>query len=220
MAFRFPGPLYPIADPAAVPRWSPAGFVEPLLAAGVRFLQLRVKGETTHTFVEIARAVKVLTDRYNAKLIINDRVDIARLIDAAGVHLGQQDLPPAAARQLLAGNGIIGLSTHNITQVEAALHAGGIDYLAFGPVFATQNKANPDPVQGLDELGRVRRLCRLPLVAIGGITASTLGEVLARGPDAVAVIGAIAHAVDPGAATRDLLRAADEAIARRDRHRS
>ena len=111
-----------------------------MLAAGVPLLQLRVKDEPTGRFVEIARAVKALADRHRALLIINDRADIAKLVDAAGVHLGQDDLPVAAARQILGPDKIIGLSTHNLAQAEAAARDGIADYIGFGPIFPTASK--------------------------------------------------------------------------------
>jgi thiamine-phosphate pyrophosphorylase len=205
MAFTFSDPLYPIAD--AVPGRDVLALVDAMLAAGVRLLQLRAKDTPTGELVELARAVKSRTDRLGARLIINDRADVARLIGAAGVHLGQDDLPPAAARAMLGADAIIGFSTHNQAQLEAAC-AGGIDYVAFGPIFATASKQNPDPVQGIAALAAARARCALPLVAIGGIGAATIAQVLAAGADAVAVIGAINNAPDPHAATRVLLDAA------------
>jgi thiamine-phosphate pyrophosphorylase len=124
------------------------------------------------------------------------------------VHLGQDDLPPAAARAILGPDKVIGFSSHNLDQVDAAIREGGIDYLAFGPIFATASKRDPDPLQGLAALAAARARCPLPLVAIGGITQATLAEVLAAGADAVALIGAIAGAADPREATRTLLAAA------------
>lgn len=206
MPFSFPDPLYPIAD--AAPGRDVVALAEAILAGGARLLQLRAKDATTRAMAELARAVKKRTDRAGARLIVNDRADIARLVGAAGVHLGQDDLPPAAARAILGPGAIIGFSTHTLDQVDAALRAGAIDYLAFGPIFATSSKRNPDPAQGLAALGAVRARSSLPLVAIGGIDASTLAAVLAAGADAAAVIGAIAVSPDPAQATRALLAAA------------
>ena len=204
MSFRFSQSLYPIADASACR--DVLSLVEAILAGGARLVQLRAKEVHTGDLVQLARQVLARTTRAGAQLIINDRADVAKLVGAAGVHLGQEDLPPAAARRLLGPSGVIGFSTHTLAQVDAAIAAGGIDYLAFGPIFATTNKRNPDPVQGVDALRDVRAHCPLPLVAIGGITGETLADVLAAGADAVAVIGAIANAPDPGAVTRELLR--------------
>ncbi len=219
MTFHFPAPLYPIIDPE-LSHCSPVEMAEAVIAAGIRFFQLRVKHEPTRVFVEIARRVQDIAARRHARVIINDRADVAHLVGAAGVHLGRDDLPPLDARALLGPEKLIGLSTHDAEQVAAAVRDGVADYLAFGPIYATRSKEQPDPVQGLTGLSRARARCPLPLVAIGGITSETLGHVLHAGADAVAVIGAIASAADPQAATRTLLAAADSATALRARRRS
>lgn len=200
-AFAFPDALYPIAD--ADSGADVVLLAQAMLAGGARLLQLRAKRATTRELIELARAVRDAADRAGALLILDDRADVARLV-GTGVHLGQDDLPPAAARALLGPDAVIGFSTHNREQLAAAVRAGGVDYLAFGPIFATRSKANPDPVLGVSQLADVRSRCPLPLVAIGGITAATIPAVRAAGADAVAVIGAIAGAPDPIAATRAL----------------
>jgi len=204
MSFRFSQSLYPIADASACR--DVLSLTEAILAGGALLVQLRAKDLHSGDLVQLARKVLECTTRAGAQLIINDRADVAQLVGAAGVHLGQEDLPPAAARDILGPRAVIGFSTHNLAQVDAAIAAGAIDYLAYGPVFATTNKRDPDPVQGVAAVRDVRARCPLPLVAIGGITAATLDEVLNAGADAVAVIGAIAKAPDPAAATRALLR--------------
>ncbi|MBP1686291.1 MAG: thiE [Deltaproteobacteria bacterium] len=203
--FSFPHRLYPIVDTLGDPHLSHVELAQAMLDAGARLLQLRVKDAPTGHYVAIARAVKMATDRAGALLIINDRCDIAQLIDAAGVHLGQDDLPVVAARQILGPNKIIGWSTHNADQVEAAVRAGVATYIGFGPIFPTTSKARPDPVQGLEGLRRLRRDA-LPLVAIGGITARTMADVLAAGADAVAMIGEVVRAQDVRETVRRLLR--------------
>lgn len=205
MSFSFPSRLYPIIDTLNDARLSQVELADAVLSAGVRFLQLRMKDVPTSRFVEVARAIKVLTDRHHAQLIINDRADIAKLVDAAGVHLGQDDLPVAAARQVLGRDKIIGFSTHNLEQAQAASRAGIADYLGFGPIYPTSSKERPDPVQGIEGLRQVRSRVALPIVAIGGITAATMGEALAAGADAVAMIGEIVHAADITAKVRALL---------------
>lgn len=205
MPFSFPSRLYPIIDTLGDPPRSHVELAEAILQAGAPLVQLRVKEQPTGTFVEIARAVKAVADRWSAQLIINDRADIAKLVDAAGVHLGQDDLPPAAARQILGAGKIIGVSTHNVTQAQAATRQGIADYLGFGPIHPTTSKDRPDPVQGLDGLRMARGTVALPIVAIGGITAATMREVLSAGADAVAMIGDIVRAADVGARVRGLL---------------
>jgi thiamine-phosphate pyrophosphorylase len=214
MAFRFPDPIYPIIDPGNRPDRTHVSLAEAILAGGARFVQLRIKSGSTSRFVEIARAVRRLADRYAAALIVNDRVDIAQLVGAAGVHLGQEDLCATDARKWLGSGKIIGVSTHNLPQAQAAIDSGAADYLGFGPIFPTTNKSNPDPIQGIEGLRQVRRHCRLPLVAIGGITRETLADVLDAGADTVAAIGAIAQQSDPCDATRELLERARSAKAR------
>lgn len=206
MPFHFPQHLYPIIDTLGDPQLSHMHLAQAVLDGGSRLLQLRMKAEPTGRCVEMARVVKGLADRYGAQLIINDRVDIARLVDAAGVHLGQDDLPVAAARQILGPGKIIGFSTHNLAQAEAADRESIADYLGFGPIYRTTSKERPDPVQGVEGLRQVRRRVHLPLVAIGGITGATIPAVLAAGADAVAMIGEVVRATDVAATVRALLR--------------
>ena len=203
--FSFPSRLYPIVDTLGDSQRSHVALAQAIVDAGVRLFQLRVKDQPSGRFVEIAREIKTLADHSGAQLIINDRPDIAKLIDAAGVHLGQQDLPAAAARQILGPTKIVGVSTHNLSQAEAAAREGAADYLGFGPIYPTTSKERPDPVQGLDGLRSIRRRVGIPIVAIGGITADTMAEVLTAGADAVAMIGEIVGAADVRAKVRELL---------------
>ena len=205
MPFSFPARLYPIIDTLGDPQRSHLDLARAVLAAGTPLLQLRVKHEPTGRFVELARAVKAEADRHGALLLINDRADVAKLVGAGGVHLGQDDLPVHAAREILGPRAIIGFSTHTLAQAEAAAREGLADYLGFGPIYATSSKDNPDPVQGLDGLRAVRRQLQMPLVAIGGITAATIADVLAAGADAVAMIGEIVRATDVTGTARTLL---------------
>ncbi|HEX8708465.1 MAG TPA: thiamine phosphate synthase [Pyrinomonadaceae bacterium] len=179
--------LYPVTD-ARLSGLSHAEQVERLGAGGATLVQLREKHLSPRDFyTEAAEALRVARAR-GISLIINDRVDIALALGADGVHLGQDDLAPDAARSLLGERAIIGRSTHT---VEQALEASRlpIDYLAIGPIFPTSSKENPDRVVGLDGLRRVRQATgKIPLVAIGGINAESAPEVLAAGADSVAVI--------------------------------
>jgi thiamine-phosphate pyrophosphorylase len=206
VGFTFPSRLYPIADTVGDTARSHVDIAAAMVHGGTRFLQLRVKDRSSADFVAIARAVKRITDAVNATLIVNDRADIAKLIDADGVHLGQDDLPPRAARDLLGEGKIIGLSTHTLEQADTAAVAEPVNYIAFGPIFSTTSKNQPDPVQGLDVLRAVRQRVTLPIVAIGGITAASMPAVLAAGADAVAMIGEIVNAPSVEAKLRELLR--------------
>jgi thiamine-phosphate pyrophosphorylase len=203
-AFRFPTVAYPIVDAAQSGPRSAVELADILLGAGAKLLQLRAKQLSTRAFIDLARVLHEHACRRGALLVVNDRADIAKLAGAAGVHLGQTDLPPADARRLLGPEALIGFSTHDVDQVRSAVADGNMDYLAFGPIYPTTSKAEPDPCQGLDGLQRARAATTLPLVAIGGITPATARAVLAAGADAIAMIGALARASDPAAVIRSL----------------
>ena len=198
-----PSRLYLIVDPLDTGR-DPLALTRAMLAGGARLLQLRLKTTATGDLLATAHAIRDLTAAAAATFIVNDRTDVARACGADGVHLGQNDLPVAAARTVLGPGPLIGLSTHSETQLADARSAGA-DYLAFGPIFATTSKSAADPVLGCERLQTVRGLTATPLVAIGGITAATAPAVLAAGADAVAVIAAIVRAPDVERATADLL---------------
>ncbi len=154
--------------------------------------------ETAHHLVQAARSRR-------AVLIINDHADIAAAVDADGVHLGQDDLPAKAARKLLGGTKLIGISTHSPEQAQTAA-ADGADYIGFGPVFATGTK-DAGPVQGVDELRRIRDLVAIPILAIGGITRETAAFAAAAGADGIAVISAILKAEDLSSAAAGIIAA-------------
>ncbi len=178
--------LYPILDTASLAgRNCPVETAaEAMLTGGARILQFRHKGHYSRTVFEEAERVAALCRRAGALFVIDDRADIALLLDA-GLHVGQEDLPPQDARRLLGPGRVLGFSTHNAAQFAAAL-AEPVDYLAFGPVFPTASKENPDPVVGLETLRELRK--DRPLVAIGGIRRANALDVLAAGADSVAVI--------------------------------
>jgi thiamine-phosphate pyrophosphorylase len=157
-----------------------------LSAGGVTLLQYRNKSGNARQMLEQARELKRLL-RGAVKLIMNDRADLCLAADFDGVHLGQDDLSPEGARKVIGKNLWLGVSTHNPEQLAQADHSTA-DYLAIGPVFSTQSKANPDPVIGLEGVRRARGLTRKPLVAIGGITRKNCRSVIEAGADAVAVI--------------------------------
>lgn len=171
---------------------------------GARILQVRLKPAGAGEVARVARMARRVCDEHGAKLVVNDRVDVALAVGADAVHLGQTDLPVSAARALAGGGLAIGLSTHSPAQVEAAL-AAGPDYLAYGPVFATRTKANPDPVQGLAALRAAVALARgTPVVAIGGISPHEAGVVYGTGAAAICAISAVNHAPEIVAAARAL----------------
>ena len=210
--------LYPILDAELVLREVGADrekrhallarLAQELAEAGVEILQYRNKRDEDELIAEDVRAIREAargTGRIPMRLILNDRVALAARLSCDGVHVGQEDLSPSQARLLLGPEAIIGFSTHNVEQVIAA-DREPVDYIAIGPVFATASKANPDPVIGLEGVRRARALTQKPLVAIGGMTAETVGAVVAAGADAVAVIAAIFGAGRPvGQSARDFL---------------
>jgi len=182
--------VYPITD-THLSGLSHADQVARLIEGGALLIQLRDKHAAPREFYRSAAAALQVARAHNARLIINDRVDIALALKADGVHLGQTDLPVEVARSLLGKDAIIGFSTHNTQQAQLAT-SKPVDYIAFGPVFPTSTKQNPDPVAGLVALREVRAITRsLPLVAIGGITFANLLEAVDAGADSLAVIGAL-----------------------------
>ena len=190
------------------PHW-PVGPVEQAkhaCAGGASVVQLRVKHATDREALVWGRAIRELTRDAGVRFVLNDRFDLALACGADAVHLGQTDLPPQAlppaARKRLA----VGRSTHNLEQARAA-RSEAIDYLAFGPVFGTTSKASGYSARGTEALAQIVGLAApLPVVAIGGIDASNVGEIAATGAAGAAVISAVAAASDPSRATRDLVR--------------
>lgn len=182
--------LYPITD-TTISALSVLEQVRRLIAGGATLIQIREKKASSRDFFDAAEASVLLARECGVRIIVNDRVDIAMVSKADGVHLGQEDLSPKYARELLGEKAIIGYSTHTIEQAAAAVKLP-IDYLAFGPIFRTSTKIDPDPVVGPETLRRVKEIAEdLPLVAIGGITASNIGSVLDAGADTAAVISGI-----------------------------
>jgi thiamine-phosphate pyrophosphorylase len=183
--------VYPILDSDALGRRAIAleAAATAFLEGGAGILQLRHKGHWSRAIFESARKIATLCREAGVTFIINDRADFAILL-GAGLHVGQDDLPPRDARNLIGGEALLGFSSHNPAQLCAA---GGepIDYVALGPIFATASKENPDPVVGVEEVRRCRALMDKPLVAIGGITLENAAEVWAAGADSIAVIGGL-----------------------------
>jgi thiamine-phosphate pyrophosphorylase len=206
--------LYPILDFSSFgakpePLRQIRHFAEQLIAGGATMLQYRDKSGDTLGILSRARELRRITQG-QAKLIINDRFDICLAVQAEGVHLGQDDVMPAAARAVLdrgqtkeRERRIVGFSTHTLVQVEEA-DSMPIDYLAVGPVFATGSKANPDPMIGLEGVRQARAATAKPLVAIGGITRKNCREVMDAGADAVAVISDLLES--PVKAVEEFLR--------------
>jgi thiamine-phosphate pyrophosphorylase len=185
--------LYPILDADALARTGVPLVVaaRTLYDAGVRWVQYRDKRASDAEVVERMRALRTIFPAGETVLLVNDRVHLCDEVGADGVHIGQEDMAPAKARRMLGAGKLLGVSTHKVTQLRAAVKTRAADYLAIGPVYGTGSKENPDPVLGLEGVRAARAITVLPLVAIGGITAETAGEVLEAGADAVAVISAL-----------------------------
>jgi thiamine-phosphate pyrophosphorylase len=183
-------PLYAILDVdlTRARGWAPLDLLDVWLDAGVRLVQLRAKSLSFGPMLELADVFVARVRAAGGMLIINDRADVARLSGAGGVHVGQTDLAPAAVRQILGPDRMVGVSTHSESQVAAAIRQP-IDYVAIGPVFPTASKAQPDPVVGTGGVREaVQRAGALPVVAIGGITIASTRQVFDAGAASVAVI--------------------------------
>ena len=177
---------------------------EQVLRGGASVLQLRAKSVSTRALIDLGHALRELTRTAGVPFVVNDRLDVALIVGADAVHLGQDDLPLEAARQVAQGRLAIGISTHTPAQAEEFARAGA-DYLGFGPVFATATKENPDPVQGVAALAEaVRRAAGTPVVAIGGIGLHHVAEIFAAGAAAVCAISSVNGAADPVAAARQI----------------
>jgi thiamine-phosphate pyrophosphorylase len=184
-----------------------AGLAQALIAGGARVLQLRMKGASASEMLAVLDELKALVrDQPEVLLIVNDRLDVALCGGAHGAHLGQTDLPLAAARRICPPGFLLGISTHDEAQAEAAMR-GGADYIALGPIFATTSKARPDPVVGLSRLRAVCQHAMVPVVAIGGITVERAADVAACGARAAAIISGVNHAPDITEAARAVSRA-------------
>lgn len=201
--------VYAILDPAHSGARSALELAEAILAGGPALFQYRDKLGSDQERLRLGRELRALAKRAGIPFIMNDRVDLALLLDADGVHLGQDDLPIEAALRI-GGSLPIGRSTHSAEQARAAAHEGHA-ILGFGPVFATKTKERPDPITGLSELSNLSQELHVPLVAIGGITIDTIGEVAKSGARYAALISALAEADDPELLTRGLQRSFTQA---------
>jgi len=179
--------------------------LETALQAGVKYIQLREKRLPTRKILDMAYWMRELTREYGAKLLVNDRVDIALAVGADGVHLGQKSLPAHAARKVTGDNFLIGVSTHGIDEALQAEHDGA-DFITLGPIYNTPSKLRyGDPI-GVDMLRQVKSRVSIPVLAIGGIKTNAVHEVVSAGADGVAVISGILAAEDIRGTTEEFLR--------------
>ena len=201
----FPAGVYGITAAKFSAGRSNLEVVRQMIAGGIRLIQYREK-RPHKSFAEMldeCRAIRQLTREAGAVFIVNDYPDIAQLVDADGVHVGQDDFPVAEVRRLIGPNKLIGLSTHGPDQAAAAV-AAGADYLGVGPIFSTQTKEDVCAPVGLGYLDHVARTCPLPFVAIGGIKEHNLHQVLAHGAKTVCLVTEIVGAADIAATARRL----------------
>lgn len=174
------------------------------LEAGVKAVQLRERDLPARELLDLARALRALTRSHGARLLINDRIDLVLAVGADGVHLRADSLPVAAARRLLGPDRLIGQSVHRVEDVSMA-EAEGADFAVLGPVYDTPSKRAYGPPIGLRPFEETRD-CRIPVLAIGGITAARVGELRRAGARGIAVISSVLAAASPHAATRELLK--------------
>jgi len=187
--------VYPIVDTARLHGRDVGAVVDTLARAGALLLQLRAKGLPDRQVMALAREGLAAAHASGARLVVNDRADIARLVGADGLHVGQDDLPAEGARAVVGPEMLLGVSTHGLAQLDAA-SGEPVDYVAIGPVFPTRTKENPDPVVGLEMVRQARALTSRPLVAIGGMTRENARAVVEAGADGVAVVSDLLDAAD------------------------
>lgn len=178
--------------------------VEQALLGGCTVVQLREKHCSSREFLALALRVKALTRSFRVPLIINDRVDIALASDADGVHVGQDDLPAREVRRLLGPDKLLGVSAHNLAEARQA-QLDGADYLGVGAMYATATKQDASPTT-LAELRHIREAVDLPIVVIGGVNRSTVGDFKGTGINGLAVVSAVVAQPDPAGAARELLQ--------------
>ncbi len=205
MNLVFP-PLYAIID-SAVLGTSELAFAEKLAESGVELIQYRNKLISSRKLFQICKEFISLLAPRGTRFIVNDRPDVAALVGAGGVHVGQEDLGVAEARAICGPRCWVGVSTHTLEQLRRANEAPA-DYIAVGPIFSTATKKNSDPVVGIDFIRQARRLTQKPLVAIGGITLERAQEIFRAGADSVAVARDLLRADDPGSRAREFLNLA------------
>ncbi|MCX7818925.1 MAG: thiamine phosphate synthase [Kiritimatiellae bacterium] len=208
--------VYLVTDRAMAGARPLEAVVRAAVGGGVSVVQIREKTLGARAFLDAARSLRRLLDSLGRPLIVNDRLDIALACGAAGVHLGQDDLPCAEARRIAGSEFLIGVSVSTPEEAIAA-ERDGADYLGVSPVFDTPTKTDTPPAVGLEGLQRIREATSLPLVAIGGIHPSNAAEVIRAGADGVAVVSAIMAAPDPAMAAAALVRAVAAGRDLRDR---
>ncbi|MEW6719989.1 MAG: thiamine phosphate synthase [Thermodesulfobacteriota bacterium] len=205
--------LYLITDRRLASGGELSSAVERALRGGVRAVQLREKDLGGRELLELARTLREITSRHGAKLLVNDRIDVALAAGADGVHLGAESIPPQEARRLLGPGRLIGCSVHGAEQLAAAEGAGA-DFAVFGPVYYTPSKAAYGPPLGVGALRGACAAARIPVFALGGVGERNIDEVVAAGADGIALISAILAAEDPERAASQIQNRLEYAVSR------
>jgi thiamine-phosphate pyrophosphorylase len=209
--------LYLVTDRSLAEGRPLVDVVRRAVMGGVAIVQVREKDASVREYLSILRDVRAMLEPLNVPLFVNDRVDVALATGAAGIHVGQQDMPCADVRRLVGPSCIIGVSVSTPQEAEQA-QADGADYLGISPVFATPTKTDTPDATGLEGLRAIRKATRLPLVAIGGIHVGNAARVVAAGADGVAVVSAIMSAPDPEGAAQALRGEVERGRRGRRRH--
>ena len=202
--------LYLVTDRSLAKDKDLLWIIKEAVSGGVSVVQLREKELSSCEFFSLAKKIKIFLDSCNIPLIINDRVDIALAVEAAGVHLGQSDLPCQVARNILGENKIIGISVENINQALQAKKSGA-NYIAYSPVFFTKSKNDINKPLGLQGVKQISNLLNLPGIGIGGINFDNAKEVIKAGAFGIAVISAIINSENPQKAAFKLRQIVDKA---------
>ncbi|OPX36762.1 MAG: thiamine-phosphate diphosphorylase [Desulfobacteraceae bacterium 4484_190.2] len=200
------GKLHILTDTVLQSRFSHMEITRLAIAGGADTIQYREKSGSTREMIEIARNMKRLCLEAGVTFIVNDRLDVAIAAEADGVHLGQDDFPIPMARQILGEGRIIGGSAATLDEARKCLSEGA-DYVGFGPVYPTSSKDDAGPVSGIDILKQVIEIIPLPIIAIGGVGAENIPDVMRAGARGIAVISAVCCQDDPDEATRSLCQA-------------
>lgn len=198
------GVLHIITDTTLQSRFTHAELAELAIEGGADTVQFRQKHGTTRELVAMAQSMQAVCKRHKVPLIVNDRADIALAVGAMGAHFGQDDMPVSIGRQILSTNTIIGASARTEEKILAAISEGA-DYIGFGPIYGTTSKSDAETAKGLERLRRMCDIAACPVIAIGGITVQTAGDVIRAGVHGIAVISAVCAHPEPAVATQALL---------------
>ncbi|MCY3552071.1 MAG: thiamine phosphate synthase [Candidatus Poribacteria bacterium] len=198
------GVLHVITDTTLQSRFTHPELAELAIEGGADTVQFRQKHGTTRELVAIAQQMQAVCTRHNVPLIVNDRADIAQAVSATGAHFGQDDMPVSIGRQILSTEAIIGASARTEEKIFEAITEGA-DYIGFGPIYGTSSKPDAETAKGLERLRRMCDIAACPVIAIGGISVQTAGEVIRAGAHGIAVISAVCAHPEPDIATQALL---------------